>query len=84
MSGTHGGGVSLSGCSALESAVGAGWGPCTLWGLFPKTGVPGAGGRELVPGYACAYEMGVIPLVVLKKAGKRPLLPFHTRKLGQQ
>ena len=35
--------------SALEPAVGARWGPSTLWGRFPKTGVPVAGGRELVP-----------------------------------
>lgn len=49
MSGTHGDGVGHNGRSALELAVGASWDPSTLWGLFPKTGVPVAGGRELAP-----------------------------------
>lgn len=61
-------GLSLSGRSAHQSLLSPGQAGALPLGSVPQDGIPGAGGGSWYPGYACAYEMGII-LAVLKKAG---------------
>lgn len=65
------------------SLLSSSWGPCTLWGLFPRRD-PWGRWKELVPGYACAYEMGIILWRSSRRQVRGHFFPFHTRELGRQ
>ena len=60
-------------------------GPLHTLGSVPQDGGPCGGWKGTgTQGTPVPTEMGDVPLEVLREAGKRPLLPFHTRKPGRQ